>query len=245
MNSTALKFESAKKLKEKINQYENERHKADMDIKMNSTYEELTGFLNPDMAKETVLNEIITELYVPNKRIDYIVLEKTDKFLWKVLQNCYDGSVCEIDLYNFKEFKEILISKAGGGEHPDHMMIERYGNIHEYRNFIQGISLLDDERIIGIYRVKMNSVAGCGSNKDYIFYTNYANIFSLRFQASHCNFLLKIEYTINRKLSSKIINIINKSISLSGLILEYNRPDNGFCKFTVEELYNFINLLIE
>ena len=180
--------------------------------------------------------------------------EKTDKFLWN-----------DIDLYSdFEGLKKYLIKNlhidAGYNRSLSPDTVSKFNRWSlQKKEYIVGVyrTLPLKNRRVGEHHFHFKSQVFKKENcpltarlyladpnqgyVDLIFYTNYGNIISLQYTCESGGFcetrMREIKYfTINKILSSKMINIINKSIS-SG----FNDVEHlGAAKYG-EELYSFIS----
>jgi len=164
--------------------------------------------------------------------------EKTDKFLWKDLNREHSP---EINLYNLKDLKDWL-SKSY--EFPWEKASKEIKNwVLQEKEYIVGVYYSNNqshhEKTLHIFKNIRNSPAlDGGVINELVFYTNYGNITSIKYYNNSGFFRVKdvSVFRNNKILTSKLINIINKSIS-SGYITYENI--NSFK--SGEELYDFIN----
>lgn len=164
--------------------------------------------------------------------INYSLENKTDKFLWKEPSPNNDNVV--IDLYSdFSTFKKYLGTRYFSADHGDarRLMEQQFNNLFLQKN----------EYIVGVYYTLSFSYTDYSSNYNkMVFYTNYGNVtsFNFRFFMGTCSSDTLNTLRTDKKLTVKMINIINKSIN-SGF-KSSNPPYGQESKKSPEELYDFI-----
>ena len=196
-------------------------------IKVLSKYKEY--YNNSKSEKSDKLAETIV--------LNNFTINKTSKFLWKDLNNYSVTPI--IDLYTqFIELKMWL-----------KIQYFSYGSYVETYKEIEKWSLEEGEYIVGVYYINddmnpTNILFGSGFDRclsdelksSVILYTNYGNIADIvhYYRDMFFEVIEVINFKVGKILSTKMINIINKSIS-SG-----NRLVENVNKKTSKELYEFI-----
>jgi len=184
---------------------------------------------------------VYTETIVLNN----FTIDKSSKFLWKDLNNYAITPM--IDLYT-----QFIDLKAWLKCHYFSFAAKTYKEIEKWK-------LQKDEYIVGVYYVNdtTNPLVTIPNNISFgsgfhtalsggvisclIFYTNYGNITDVVHYNNNMIFEAKevLSFRVNKILSTKIINIINKSISSGNRVIE------NVNKKTSKELYEFIKEVIE
>lgn len=212
---------------------EEDKYKLEIEIQNLLKYKELYDkSVNPNLEKgDTIIETIV---------LSNFTIDKTSKFLWKDLNNYSITPM--IDLYTqFKDLKMWL-----------KLHYFSYGdNIQSYKE-IEKWYLEKDEYIVGVYYISdtpNNILFGsgfyptlsCGFLSNIIFYTNYGNITDVVYYNNNMFFEAKevVSFRVNKFLNTKMINIINKSISSGSRIVE------NVSKKTSKELYQFIKEVTE
>ena len=179
--------------------------------------------------------------------LNNFTMDKSSKFLWKDLNNYAITPM--IDLYTqFIDLKSWLKCHYFS-----------YGANTKTYEEIEKWTLQKDEYIVGVYYVNdtintlvtipnnisfgsgFHTALGGGIKNSLIFYTNYGNITDVVHYNNNMFFEAKkvVSFRVNKNLNTKMINIVNKSISSGNRVIE------NVNKKTSKELYEFIKEVSE
>ena len=245
------KFESEKRdIDSYVSTLVHERTMLEADMKsLNQKVVEYRSMYENSVKSLLVKGESTKETII----VTNVLEEKMDKFLWN-----------GIDLYSdFEGLKKYLTASFNIASRRTSLIgVCTEESVDEFQSW----SLQKKEYIVGVYytvnskmkdtvlehrvsfpRVnKKNCHKGFNCNvpggyiSDLIFYTNYGNIISIVFYPDATKITREIiRFTTNKILSTKMINIINKSIS-SG----FNETADIVSVKTGEELHDFIKDLV-
>jgi hypothetical protein len=215
-------------------------------VTWNSTIE-FPGYFNRDdcpfFSSGDLLNEHDELFCVETVISNNFNEEKTEKFPWKDLN---DGYIPTINLYEDFTFLKTHLTKRYLGSY----------NATTIANDIQSWNLQKGEYIVGVYYATNNDVvhqwpikiekkskhvgvgrSNAGACNELIFYTSYGNITAIQYSVRDGGFYdaKKVnKYRNEKMLTTKMINIINKSISSGNTEIEH------VMKKTSLELNDFI-----